>query len=89
MPRPPSQLALYLLAANLGGIAKGIGGMAMFLAGLLIMNTLMTASACGLSRSAAPHPRAKRVFIGITAAYSLAVGCVFLFDLSVCLPALG
>lgn len=28
----PSQLALFLVAANLGGVAKGIGGMAMFLA---------------------------------------------------------
>jgi hypothetical protein len=35
---------------------KGIGGMAVFLAGLLLMNTVMTASACGLFRGVAPYP---------------------------------
>src|SRR5258705_1569502 len=63
----PSQLALFLLAANLGGIAKGVGGMAMFLAGLLVMNTVMTASACGLFRGTARHPRVMRIFVGPTA----------------------
>jgi hypothetical protein len=85
----PSQLALFLLAANLGGIAKGIGGMAVFLAGLLVMNTLMTASACGLFRSTAPHPRAMRVFVGLTAVYSFVIGCVFLLGSSGRLPSLG
>jgi high-affinity nickel permease len=85
----PSQLALFLLAANLGGIAKGIGGMAMFLAGLLIMNTLMTASACGLFRGSAPHPRVMRFFIGLTAVYSFVVGCVFLLGSSGNLPPIG
>jgi high-affinity nickel-transport protein len=82
-------LALFLLAANLGGIAKGIGGMAMFLAGLLIMNTLMTASACGLFRGSAPHPRVMRFFICLTAVYSFVVGCVFLLGSSGNLPPIG
>jgi high-affinity nickel-transport protein len=85
----PSQLALFLLAANLGGVAKGVAGMATFLIGLLIMNTLMTASACGLFRGTAPHPKAMRVFIGLTAVYSFAIGCVFLLGFSERLPALG
>jgi hypothetical protein len=85
----PSQLALFLLAANLGGVAKGIGGMAMFLAGLLFMNTVMTASACGLFRSAAPHPRVTRVVVGLTAVYSFIIGCVFLLHSSNRLPPLG
>jgi hypothetical protein len=85
----PSQLALFLLAANLGGMAKGIGGMAMFLTGLLVMNTLMTASACGLFRSASPHPRAMRVFVGLTAVYSFVIGCIFLLGSSGHLPSLG
>jgi len=85
----PSQLALFLLAANLSGLAKGIGGMAMFLAGLLVMNTLTTASACGLFRRAAPHPRAMRVFVGLTAVYSFVIGCVFLLGSSGRLPSLG
>ena len=85
----PSQLALFLVAANLGGVAKGIGGMAMFLAGLLFMNTVMTASACGLFRTAAPHPRITRVVVGLTAVYSFIIGCVFLLHSSNRLPPLG
>jgi high-affinity nickel permease len=85
----PSQLALFLLAANLGGIAKGIGGMAMFLAGLLVMNTIMTASACGLFRSAALHPRTMRFFVGLTAVYSFVIGCIFLLGSSGYLPSLS
>jgi hypothetical protein len=85
----PSQLALFLLAANLGGMAKGVAGMAMFLVGLLVMNTLMTASACGLFRGAKLHPSMMRVFIGVTAVYSFVIGCVFLLGFSGHLPALG
>jgi high-affinity nickel permease len=84
----PSQIALFLLAANLGGVAKGIGGMAMFLVGLLTMNTLMTASACGLFHRAAPHPRTMRIFVGLTAIYSFIVGCVFLLGSAGRLPAI-
>lgn len=85
----PSQLALFLLAANLGGVGKGIGGMAMFLAGLLVMNTLMTASACGLFHGTAPHPNVMRFFVGLTAVYSFVVGCIFLLGSSGYLPAIG
>jgi high-affinity nickel permease len=85
----PSQLALFLLAANLGGAARGAAGMAMFLAGLLVMNTLMTASACGLFRGAAPHPRTMRFFVGLTAAYSVTMGCIFLLGSAGRLPPIG
>jgi high-affinity nickel permease len=85
----PSQLALFLLAANLGGAARGIAGMGMFLTGLLIMNTLMTASASGLFQGAAPHPRTMRFFVGLTAVYSFIVGWIFLLGASGNLPALG
>jgi hypothetical protein len=85
----PSQMALFLLAANLGGVARGMSGMGMFLAGLLVMNTLMTASACGLFRGAAPHPQVMRFFVGLTAVYSFVVGWVFLLGGSGMLPALG
>src|SRR5260370_35879030 len=44
----PSQLMIFLLAANLGGISKGFVGLTMFIAGLLVMNTVMTASAGGI-----------------------------------------
>lgn len=44
----PTQLLLFLLAANLGGTAAGLLGLLMFILGLLVMNTLMCAVAAGL-----------------------------------------
>ena len=85
----PSQLLLFLLAANLGGAGRGFLGLGMFLAGLLIMNTLMTASAVGIFGFSAAKPRMLRIVIGFTAAYSLIVGAIFLFGSSALLPSLG
>ncbi|GAC1415640.1 MAG: hypothetical protein NVSMB62_03820 [Acidobacteriaceae bacterium] len=85
----PSQLALFLLAANLGGAARGIAGMCMFLGGLLLMNTVMTASASGVFQGVKPHPRTMRLVIGATAAYSFIVGWLFLLGVSGHLPNLG
>jgi hypothetical protein len=44
----PTQLLLFLLAANLGGTAAGLLGLLFFILGLLVMNTLMCALATGL-----------------------------------------
>ncbi len=85
----PSQLLLFLLAANLGGVTRGLLGLAMFLAGLLIMNTLMTASAVGIFGASAARPRLMRFVVALTAAYSLVVGTIFLFGSSALLPPLG
>jgi hypothetical protein len=85
----PSQLLLFLLAANLGGVARGFLGLGMFLAGLLVMNTLMTASAVGLFGISAAKPRILQFVIGFTAVYSLIVGTIFLFGSSAMLPPLG
>jgi high-affinity nickel permease len=85
----PSQLMIFLLAANLGGTAKGFVGLAMFIAGLLVMNTLMTASAVGLFGFSSRLPRFQFAVTALTAIYSLAVGAVFLFGSSSLLPPLG
>lgn len=85
----PSQLLLFLLAANLGGMGRGFLGLGMFLAGLLIMNTLMTASAVGIFGFSAAKPKMLRLVIGFTAAYSLIVGTIFLLGSSNILPPLG
>jgi|SRR5579862_923291 len=85
----PSQLMIFLLAANLGGIAKGFLGLLIFIAGLLVMNTLMTASAVGLFGFSSRMPRFQFIVTALTAIYSLAVGAVFLFGSSSLLPALG
>ncbi len=85
----PSQLMIFLLAANLGGIGKGFIGLAMFIAGLLVMNTVMTASAVGLFGFSSRLPRFQFVVTALTAIYSLAVGALFLLGSSGFLPPLG
>lgn len=85
----PTQLMVFVLAANLGGIAKGFVGLLMFIAGLLVMNTLMTASAVGLFGFSSRLPRFQYIVTALTAIYSLAVGALFLFGSSSLLPPLG
>jgi hypothetical protein len=74
----PSQLALFLLAANLGGVERGFLGLGFFLLGLLVMNTLMTASAAGLFRVGKSWSGWYPVLTGLTAAYSMGIGIIFL-----------
>jgi len=85
----PSQLLLFLLAANLGGLARGFLGLSVFLLGLLAMNTLMTASAVGVFGLSAAKPGILRFVVGATAVYSVVVGSIFLFGVSSFLPQLG
>ena len=85
----PSQLMIFLLAANLGGVGKGFLGLAMFIAGLLVMNTLMTAAAVGIFGASSRLPRLQFLVTALTAIYSLAVGAFFLFGASNLLPALS
>lgn len=85
----PTQLMIFLLAANLGGLSKGFLGLGMFIAGLLAMNTLMAASAAGLFGFSSRLPRFQVVITAMTAIYSLAVGFLFLFGSSSLLPPLG
>ncbi|HEY6413694.1 MAG TPA: hypothetical protein VIX42_08400 [Edaphobacter sp.] len=84
----PSQLLLFLLAANLGGTSKGFFGLLSFIAGLLIMNTLMTASASGIFASSTNRPRLQTFVTSVTAAYSFIIGAIFLFGASDKLPPL-
>jgi hypothetical protein len=44
----PTQLLLFLLAANLGGTWSGLLGLFVFIVGLVVMNTLMCGLAAGL-----------------------------------------
>ena len=77
----PSQIAI-LFAASLGGVEKGFLGLGMFLAGLLAMNTLMTASATGLFGLSTRMPRFQFAVTALTAVYSLTVGSIFLLGYS-------
>ena len=85
----PSQLGIFFVAANLGGLALGFLGLAMFIAGLLAMNTLMTASAVGVFNLGNTRHRLMQWMTALTAAYSLAVGTIFLFGSASILPPLG
>src|ERR1700722_804580 len=74
----PSQLLLFLLAANLGGTSKGFFGLLSFIARLLVMNTLMTASASGIFATSTHRPRLQTLVTSLTAAYSFIIGAIFL-----------
>jgi hypothetical protein len=85
----PSQLLIFLLAANLGGASLGLAGLAIFLAGLITMNLLMTASIVGVLGISANKPRLLQWVIGATATYSVVVGIIFVMGSADLLPALG
>ncbi len=85
----PSQLLLFLLAANLGGVGRGFLGLGMFLVGLVAMNTLMCASLAGLTLAGTRRPAVARAITALTAGYSVVVGFIFLFGVSSILPPLG
>ena len=84
----PSQLLLFLLAANLGGTSRGFLGLLWFIAGLLVMNTIMTASASGIFASSKNRPKVQMFVTSLTAAYSFIIGTIFLLGISDKLPAL-
>jgi high-affinity nickel permease len=85
----PSQLMIFLLAANLGGALLGMAGLGMFLAGLLIMNALMTASAAGVFGVSRRRPNVRRAFFALTGVYSLVMGFLFIAGRSSLLPGLN
>jgi high-affinity nickel-transport protein len=64
-------------------------GLALFLAGLITMNLLMTASVVGILGISANKPRLLQWVIGTTAAYSVVIGIVFVMGSANLLPALG
>lgn len=84
----PTQILVFLMAANLGGTAAGLMGLLMFLLGLLLMNTLMCASAAGLFSSTLASPNALRALTLATSAYSIVVGVIFLLGSADRLPSL-
>jgi high-affinity nickel permease len=84
----PTQILLFLMAANLGGVAAGLAGLFMFLVGLLVMNTLLCASAAGLFSAILSRPRALRALTLATSAYSIIVGAIFLLGSEAKLPSL-
>jgi high-affinity nickel-transport protein len=85
----PSQLMLFLLAASLGGTARGFMGLFAFAIGLVLMNTLMTASLGGLFGVGMHRPVFYRWAAVAGAVYSFVIGVIFLLGSSNRLPPLG
>ena len=84
----PTQLGLFFMAASLGGTAAGLLGLLMFILGLVLMNTLMCASAAGVFSASLAKPHALRGLTLLTSAYSIVVGTIFLFGGADKLPSL-
>jgi cytochrome c biogenesis protein CcdA len=84
----PTQILLFLMLSNLGGTAAGLLGLLMFIVGLVVMNTLMCASAAGIFSATLARPNALRAVTLATSAYSIVVGTIFLFGSSGRLPSL-
>ena len=94
----PSQLMLFLLAASLGGTARGVLGLIAFAGGLILMNGLMTATLGGVYKASlkkstenAGH-QAPDIFRWVAiagAVYSFVIGIIFLLGASNKLPQLG
>jgi hypothetical protein len=84
----PTQLLLFLMAANLGGAAKGFLGLFMFIVGLVGMNTLMCASAAGIFIGGMSKPIVFRTVTALTSIYSVVVGLIFLFGSANLLPSI-
>jgi high-affinity nickel-transport protein len=84
----PTQILLFLMAANLGGTAAGLLGLLMFILGLVLMNTLMCASVAGLFSATLARPNALRALTLVTSAYSIIVGAIFLWGSAANLPSL-
>jgi hypothetical protein len=84
-----SQIMLFLLAANLGGVAQGLLGIGVFVVGMLTMNTLMCAAAAGLFRFSRRGPSTFKWVAGLSAAYSIALGAFFLVGPSALASVLG
>jgi len=84
----PTQILLFLMAANLGGTGAGLLGLLMFIVGLLVMNTLMCASAAGLFSSSMARPHIMKTLTLLTSAYSIVVGAIFLLGAADKLPPL-
>ncbi len=84
----PTQIALFVTAAGVGGSGRGAVLLGIFVLGLLVANTLVAlASSLGYRRAAGD----RRLYVAIaavTAAFSLITGALLLVDEGDVLPAL-
>jgi hypothetical protein len=84
----PTQLGLFFMARSLGGTTGGLLGLLMFILGLILMNTLMCASAAGIFSATLAKPQALRTLTLLTSVYSIVVGAIFVAGIASRLPSL-
>ena len=82
----PTQVLLFIAAAGAAGRTQGVLLVLTFIVGLIIANTaIVVASTYGLGR-ARQHATAWAIFGGVTGAFSIAVGMMFLLGRGHLLP---
>jgi high-affinity nickel-transport protein len=74
----PTQLALFVLAAGIGGWSGGLVCVGAFVAGLLATNLLMALFSAGVLNLSAARERIYRAVMLTAGAYSVALGLLFL-----------
>lgn len=84
----PSQLVLFVLAAGFAGTGTGLLLVAMFLAGMFIANMAFAVTVTFGYGSFLGRPALRRSLLAATAAYSLAVGLLFMGGLDRWMPTL-
>jgi high-affinity nickel-transport protein len=85
----PTQILLFLAAARAGGAATGVALLICFLVGLVVSNTVIALTAAFGFLSASRNFRIYATISLVTAAFSLAVGTLFLLGHASFLPALA
>ncbi len=84
----PTQLLIFLTAAGTGGKAAGMFVLLMFLAGLLASNTMIALASTFGYLKAGRNPHIYITISVLTAAFSLAIGALFLVGKATLLPGL-
>ena len=84
----PTQVLVFLAAADAGGTAAGISVLIAFLIGLFAANTAITVGASYGFLNAAKRPRLRVALAGVTATVSLAIGVLLIVGQDALLPAL-
>jgi high-affinity nickel-transport protein len=84
----PTQILLFLAAAQAGGVGIGVILLVCFIAGVLLSNTAVALTAAFGFLSASRNFRVYATVSLVTAAFSLVIGSLFLLGQTPVLPAL-
>jgi high-affinity nickel-transport protein len=82
----PTQVVIFLAAAEAGGTTAGLAVLITFLVGLFTTNTVITVATAYGFRSADRRRRFQMVLGGVTAVVSLVVGTLFALGQEAVLP---